>query len=288
MHRSTLIRSCALLCLFTAFAVLPAAGAPTTIVDVTAGSATRDGAIGIGEYVGSSMGINNGFGNVIGSSSEIFVDSATDGTVNFGLRSGGGGLFDAAVIYIDTGTGGFASTSGFTDVADGLRRALSGYDGSNRSQIDFGASFRPSYAIGIEAGFSGLWSLVDAGSHGFIRSTDLTPTGDSNAGEWELEFNLSDIGLAPGATFKYVVTYLNSGNAFRSDEFHGVSGGTVPPGNPGQSLVTLGSGDFNTFESVSADVPVSSTLVLVLSGVLLTGAGLWVVRRRHVIASDWS
>jgi hypothetical protein len=230
-----------------------ALASPTVIIDNTPGTAVADGVVNVGEYVGFSTGINGGFGDVIGAASELHIDTDGSGTLSLGLVSGGGSLFDAVVIYIDTGTGGFGDTSSFTDVADGLRRAISATDGTNRSDITFAGGFDADFAIGIEAGFAGLWELT-TGSHTFVNSASLIPSGDAAAGQWELTLSLADLGLAPGATFRYVATYLNSGNAFRSDEFHGVAAATVPPGNIGQASVSLGVGDYNAFQAYEAPV----------------------------------
>ena len=59
---------------------------PTTIVDNTQTSATLDGTVNPAEYVGSSTGINNGFGDVIGSGSTVSVDSDASGTLHFGFQ----------------------------------------------------------------------------------------------------------------------------------------------------------------------------------------------------------
>ena len=101
-------------------------GSPTTIYDVTPGTATVDGDVGAGEYVGLSNGINSGFGDVVGQSSQLHVDSDAT-TLNWGLITGGGSLNDRVVIYIDVdgGGGGYANTTTFTDNADGLRAAIS-------------------------------------------------------------------------------------------------------------------------------------------------------------------
>ncbi len=258
----------------------PGVAMPTSITDTTAGTATNDGTIGGGEYVGSSLGINSGFGNVIGDLSELFIDSDTGGAVNLGLRTGGGGLFDAVVIYLDVTPGGFGDTTPFDDIADGLRRAISATDGTNRSDITFAPGFEADYAIGIEQNFAGVWSLVGGGSHTFLTSANLTPTGNPSAGEFEIDFDLSTIGLSPGDSFDYVVTYLNSGNAFRSDEFHGVASSTVPPGNPGQNPTTLASGDFNTFTSVAPSDGVRAPAMAPVTVLLVTGAMGLAARRR--------
>src|SRR5690349_9211144 len=85
-----------------------------TIIDTTPGTSTRDGTLGAGEY-GSlsffSTGVNTGFGNVLfGSNSKLYWDSSLSGALNFGIQLGGGGLFDAGVIYIDSKSGGLSGT----------------------------------------------------------------------------------------------------------------------------------------------------------------------------------
>jgi hypothetical protein len=229
---------------------------PIIIDDVTSTTATNDGVVNVGEYVGLSTGINSGFGDVIGANSELHVDSDALGALNFGLVSGGGGLNDAAVIYLDTQPGGHSSTSVFTDNADGLRAAISGLGtGGGQSVLNFAAGFEADYAIAFEQNFAGVWELVAGASHNYITTANLNPAGNAGAGQWEMNLTLADIALNPGESFKYVVTYLNSGNAFRSDEFHGVQQATVPSGNPGNNPVTLATGDYNTFNSFQPIVP---------------------------------
>ncbi|MDX1965330.1 MAG: PEP-CTERM sorting domain-containing protein [Pirellulales bacterium] len=251
---------------------------PVVIVDTTPGTAVNDGTINGGEYVGLSRGINAGFGNVIGSQSELHVDSSLAGDLNFGLRQGGGNLFNQGVIYIDSIPGGFTSTASFTDGADPLRRAISGFNGfggSGNTLLLFAPGFEADYAIGIESGFAGLWQL-SAGSHTFLSAVNLTPTGNPNASAFEINTTLASIGVPLGGSFDYVMTYLNAndgGGPFRSDEFHGVKQATVPGGNIGQAALTLAQGDYNTFVSI----PEPSTWVLLGLGSLLAG---WSLKRR--------
>jgi hypothetical protein len=246
-------------------------GVPITITDTTAGTATNNGAIAGGEYVGSSVGINSGFGNVIGSNSAIHVDSSSLGALNFGVQSGGGNFNDAAVIYIDSITGGVADTTGLEDTNDPGRSAISG-DGDNesadQSEITFGANFRPDYAISIDNGFAGLFQLTPGGdgSLTFVASGNLNPTNNAAAQQREIDITLANIGLTPGGSFKYVVTYLNPGNSFRSDEFHGVAQATANSGNIGQAPITLADTDFNVFNSIPEP---SSIGVLALGGAAL-------------------
>ncbi|MEZ4888440.1 MAG: hypothetical protein R3E32_27175 [Chitinophagales bacterium] len=240
-------------CLLFFFSFNCSAQGPTTITDNTAGTATKDGTINGGEYVGSSTGINSGFGNVIGSSSTLYFDSDDTGNLSVGLSSGGGDLNDAVVIYIDVdGTGsGFNTTSGFNDVADALRAAISGQGTtSGTSDLTFAGGFNADYAIAFNATFAGLWQLVNGGSHTFIVDLGITPSGNTAAGAWEMDgFTMANIGLSPGQSFNYVATYLNSSNAFRSDEFHGVAQSTANTGNIGSNPISLAAGDFNTFHS---------------------------------------
>ena len=77
---------------------------------------------------------NTGFGDVFGSTGSIQInDNGT--TLTFKLNKGAGSLNDDMVIYIDSKTGGFSDTSTFNDTADDLRKAISGYDGFNRSTV---------------------------------------------------------------------------------------------------------------------------------------------------------
>jgi hypothetical protein len=235
---------------------------PFVITDDTAGTAVNDGVIDPGEYVGASGGIGSGFGRVIGLGSRIHLDSDLGGALNIALETCGGGLFDQGVIYVDSQPGGSPSTALFTDNADPLRAAISALaqNGSgDRSDITFAPGFEADFAIGFEAGFAGVWALVEGGAHTFLTTANINPAGAPVAGEFEIDLALADLGLSPGDSFDYVVTYVNSMNAFRSDEFHGVSLATVGPGNIGQNPISLAAGDWNTFEWAG---PVSAEPVL--------------------------
>lgn len=142
--------------------VTPALAAPAIIVDNTSSTATNNGTVGAGEYVGFTAGINSGFGNVIGSNSQLHVDSDSTGNLNFGLVTGGGSFNDAMVIYVDSVAGGFSSTSTFNDTGggtDACRKAISGYDGTNRSTLNFASGFEADYAICMQGTFAGVWGV---------------------------------------------------------------------------------------------------------------------------------
>lgn len=234
----------AIFLLSTFLLVSPVAATPGTITDTTTGTANNNGTVSGGEYVGFTTGINSGFGDFIGATSQLHVDSSHTGALNFGLVSGGASFDNLVVIYIDTDNGatGFADTSGFNDSADPCRIAISGDNGTTSSTLTFATGFRADHAICISPAFSGLWELVNAGSHTFVVGVNRTAVTPNHH---EIDLTMADLGLTPGDSFRYVVTYL-SDTAFRSNEFHGVAAFGA---NPGHGPATLAAGDFITFNS---------------------------------------
>jgi len=237
-----------------------------TIIDLTPGTSARDGTLGAGEY-GSlsyySTGVNSGFGNVLfGAAGRLYWDSSVGGALNFGLQLGGGSLNDAGVIYIDSKSGGLGGTSTIEDTSDGGRRAISGDGGGNQSELTFPSGFLADYAITIQDSFSGLFQINNDGSLTFVKSLQLNPTGNVALQQREGELLLADLGLSGfNASFKYFGTYLNSGNAFRSNELNGDN--TYAGGNIGQNPYTVG--NYNVFIAV----PEPSSLALVGLGALV-------------------
>ncbi len=157
---------------------------------------------------------NTGFGGTIGQGSLTLNDDGT--TISGTFTRGTANFNDVLVLYIDTGTGsGILGTANFTDSGDGLRKAISGFDGgANRSTLAFPASFQGGYAIALGPSsdhFGGLWQIVEGGSHNFIRSVNLSPT-VNNSATYTFSFLVTDIGLATssGATIKFLGTYISN------------------------------------------------------------------------------
>jgi len=246
-------------------ALFAASSAPAqliTITDTTPGASTRDGTLNPGEYGGLtyySSGIGSGFGNVLGSNSQIFFDASLGGALNVGFQLGAN-LNDAGVIYIDSIGGGLTGTTTIEDTGDSGRSAISGDGGGNESELTFAAGFTADYAITLENNFSGLFRIENDGSLTFVTSLNLTPTGDASQQQREGELLLSDIGVSHGGSFNYVATYLNSGNAFRSDELHGHS--TALGGNIGQNPFT-----FDNYNTFITPVPEPTSVALLGLGV---------------------
>ena len=164
-----------------------------------------------------------GFGGAIGEG--FLVLDNLGATVSGTLLRVSGDMDDTLVLFIDSEPGGFADTSGFADGADGLRRAISGFDGgTNRSTLTFPAGFEADYAIAIgpaNESSGGLWSLANGGNNSmtFITDVALDPTGDATADAYTFSFSVSDLGIVPGigASFQLVGSYLRN-DGFRSDE----------------------------------------------------------------------
>lgn len=165
---------------------------------------------------------NSGFGGPIGLGSLTLTDDGT--TISGTVNKGPNGFNDVLVLYIDSVAGGFSDTSGFADANDGLRKAISGFDGGgNRSLLTFNGML-PDYAIALgpsSDNFGGLWQLANGGNNSlpFINSVNLNPTGNPNSPTYTFSFNVADIGLAPnsGSTFALLGTYT-SNSGYRSDE----------------------------------------------------------------------
>src|SRR4051812_6227825 len=74
-----------------------------------------------------------GFGGTLGAGSLTLTDN---GTTISGTLTTGGAFNDTVVLYIDSTAGGATSTAGFTDTADGGRKSISAFDGTNRATIN--------------------------------------------------------------------------------------------------------------------------------------------------------
>ena len=187
---------------------------PLAFASVAALAATQASAA---TYAGNG---NTGFGGPIGLGSLSLTDDGTTLTGTF--TKGTGSFSDVLVLYIDSGAGGFSSTSGFADTGDGLRKAISGYDGSNRSLMTFATGFLPDYAIALgpaSDNFGGLWQLADGGANSlnFVSSVSLSPTGTSSSPTYTFSLSLASIGVTPGNAFELFGTYI-SNSGYRSTE----------------------------------------------------------------------
>jgi hypothetical protein len=234
-------------------------------------------------YVGNG---NSGFGGAVGGGSLQIVNDSL-GALNFTFTRGAGNFNDALVLYFDSTGGGFASTANFNDQADLLRQAISGASGGTngsgealtRSIVAFNTGFNADFAVAVATNFAGLWSLANGTNNSlpFVTAVGLAPTDNASAASYTWSLNVTNLGLSinSGQSFKFIGTYLNSGNSFRSDEAFGFS---IAGGNPGSAAP----GSYPTTTAASelsfTTVPEPSTYALLA----LSAAGLagYAVRRR--------
>jgi hypothetical protein len=204
-----------------------------------------------------------GFGGAVGGGNLVLSDDGTN--LNLQFNRGAGSFTDNLVIYIDSVTGGFGSSSNFTDTGDAGRIAISGFNGSNRTLATFASGFGADYAINLDNSFAGLFSVSINNPHIFVNPIGLGLSGNTTAPTYSMSLLLSNIGITPGESFQLVASYI-SGSAFRSDETF------VTP-----SSLTAGFGG-NVTWSTSASY---TTIPEPSSAALLLGAGLLALARRR-------
>jgi hypothetical protein len=258
-----------------------------TLFAAVASIALSSGAFAQSTNVNFSGNGNTGFGGVIGTGT-LNVSNNEAGNLAFTLTKGGGNFNDAIVFYIDSVAGGFGSTLDFNDQADNLRQAISGASGgttgieaNTRSIVTFNTGFTANYAIALNNGFAGLWQLASGGNNSlsFVTGANLLPTpATNNSPSYTWNINVTDIGLTTnsGQSFKFVGTYLNGGNSFRSDEALGFS---IAGGNPGNGGIGSYPNTVATSEFTFETVPEPSTYALL--ALAATALGAHVVRRRR-------
>jgi hypothetical protein len=214
---------------------------------------------------------NTSFGGAVGNGS-LQISNNQLGALNFTYTRGTSGNFNnAIVLYIDSIDGGASSTAGFTDTADGLRRAIAGFDVAlGRSTLNFAGGFGADYAIALNNGFAAIWSLSNPANFPFITSGDLSPTGDTQVA-YNFSFSVSDLGLTAnsGESFDFFATYISE-SAFRSVETLGAS----YSGSPSAGWNTFNAAASNTFTTV----PEPSTIALLTLSAL--GVAGYAARRR--------
>ena len=212
----------------------------------------------------------SGFGGAVGQGSLELTD---DGTTLSGTFTKGPGAFNnVLVLYLDTTAGGFADTSTLADANDGLRRAISGFDGgTNRSVLTMPAGFDADFAIALGPleNFGGLWTLAAGGNNSLIfeESANLDPLGTDSAAVYTFSISLAEIGIGAGQSFDILGTYI-SNSGFRSDEFIAGNGTGTTGWNPftGTAAVTY------------TTVPEPSSFALLAGPALL---GFWFYARRR-------
>lgn len=214
------------------------------------------------------------FGGAIGQGS---LSLSSDGTTITGTLTKGvsGNFNDVFVIYIDSTAGGFSDTSTFADGQDGLRKAISGFDGgTNRSLLTMPSLFQADFALALgpaSDSFGGLFQLAAGGNNSlnFVTSANLTPLTNSSA-TYTFSISVASLGLTPNtaSTFKFFGTYI-SNTGYRSNESIGTTlSGTPQDGNGNFGYSPVSTAGFATFTIVPEP---STVALLIASGALLAG-----------------
>ena len=216
-----------------------------------------------------------GFGGTLGNGSLTVSNTASDpDTISFTFTPGTSFDSNAVAIFIDSVAGGVDSTESLNagDINDNGQRIVSGTSSNGRTVADFTnlANFGADYAVTIEPGFGGLFTLPDGGGNVSLDlGTGQTPSG-SGTDPRTVSFSLDQLGLTAGGnqTIKLVATLI-SVDAFRSNETIGASTSTrssVDNPNPGFNGTTTFS-SFETFQTVPSPTAVGGGLLL--GGVVL-------------------
>ena len=179
-------------------------------------------------YNNYQMYNGNGVVGVIGSGTLGFSNTTT--TVRGNFIKGLGSFSDNLVIFIDCAPGGFTSTKDFSNNANNLESAVSGYK-IGRSIANFAPGFQADYAIalGINSG-SAVFKLVDDGSGPqlqLVRSgLNFVYTDSPNHASYSFQFDWGDIGLPSQATnfFKFETSYITANGYRWLQSFEGLTG----------------------------------------------------------------
>ncbi|XOV93646.1 MAG: Ig-like domain-containing protein [Bacteroidota bacterium] len=226
-----------------------------TINDITSEGAIVDGVINEGEYVGFTKGINQDFGDLIGSGSILYFDSDQLGNLFIALDAAREGNWtsasfsnDIVVIYFDVKPGGYYSTTLLSDPSTPHTEAITSTLGS---QLYFAPGFEADYAIAVSPDYAGLWELTSS-SLTLVKSPNISLNASAGAVMFEMDLSLTDLGLTTGDTFYYIATLINANNGYRADEFMGVSSNTITT-TVGTLPVFLNDGDYNAFQSLNPE-----------------------------------
>lgn len=193
------------------------------------------------EYSITHSGNDNiGFGGAVGKSA--FTVKVVNDSIFLILKKKMGELDDIVVIYaqgdVPGHPTGISSTANFTDYSDAFTRAISGFDGTNRSLLNFVDRFHPDVAFVFDKTKASMYKLMENGNHldadgmtfrvktysnGEVDYIAGMKTGQDYQTIEEIEDQIDRLGL--------LVTYVRQ-DGFRSNEFVGDPG---PHDNPGWS-----------------------------------------------------
>ena len=220
---------------------------------------------------------NPGVGGVVAGG---WLDVSANSTrVSVTFHKGNGSLQDNLVFFIDSVSGGVASTRGFTDNSDALQTSVSGYyinwqNLACRSTANFASGFQADYAIalGVNGPNAGTLYQIIGNENGSTlvqpKSVGLSPNNDLGNATYTFNFNWADIGLTPGSGngFRFESTYITSTGSRSLEGFEKFT----PDSRNGYNTVT-----FQNYDVCGVDpIPETTNAALAIFGGLVITSGL--------------
>jgi PEP-CTERM motif len=245
------------MCAALALAASPAyAGLIDTRTDATGGGAVVDQSLGANEYgPGNSyqyLGGGTGFGGTVGNGALYLESDATN--LYIGMQFGNA-LNDLVGIMIDSKAGGFTDAT-MNDNGDGCRKALT------QQSINADDAYSPGFLADYGVCFGNFGNVL------FELTADPNPinflnfdgTGSQPFREYAIP--LASIGVAPGGSFDFIVSYT-ADSGFGSNESIPAWQALNSGPNPGFDPTSAGYGNHDRFNT-----PEPTTLSLIGLGAL--------------------
>lgn len=182
---------------------------------------------------------NTGAGGIIGNG--YFLNPYSEDQDNQQFLFYGGDINHVLVIYIATSAPGRNIIDNSID--DATNAHTIAITNSNAygfgSTITFPPGFEASYAIAIDTNSGALYSIpssgiVQNGELGYVNSVNSTLTSNNQYG-FDIDFNLSDIGVTSISEFYFVALYVGN-DGYTYDEGYGEG---ITPGTQGSDNVTF-------------------------------------------------
>ncbi|WP_353779889.1 T9SS type A sorting domain-containing protein [Winogradskyella sp. 3972H.M.0a.05] len=182
---------------------------------------------------------STGLDGTLGNGSITISDGGATVDFTFSKGSGSGVFNKYIVLYLDSKPGGITSTANLTDASIPRTRAISRFNGSLRSTLNFPTGFEPDYAIVIIFNDAAVYELVENSSLPFVADPGLNPFNDQFAASHNFSVNDMDINLSNLSDLKFVASAVGFFTDI-SNEFIGrtiYDGDALP--NPGFTTVDM-------------------------------------------------
>jgi hypothetical protein len=231
-------------------------------------------------YYNAQSYSGNGVIGAVGNGSLSMSNNTTTVKASFTKGTGSFGPQYNMVIFIDCISGGFTSTSPFSDHGTVQETAISGVGPTKSSVANFASGFAADYAIVLNVDYPGyLYKLVLDGAGPHLQmvtnaSLNFSPVGIPNNPTFSFQFNWTDIGLPAQNTnyFAFETSYISDVGSRTLQSFEGLTG------TEGFSTIT-----FTNYDTYGVKpIPENTNAALAVFGgiALITAVGTRMRRRR--------